>query len=48
MKNLSYKAYYFGTGGTKVMALITCPDCGSEISDSMNNSPHCNYSKKEV
>lgn len=25
------------------MALITCPECGKEVSDTANNCPNCGY-----
>ena len=28
------------------MALIQCPECGKEISDTINKCPHCGYSVK--
>lgn len=32
------------------MALITCPECGKEVSDTANNCPNCGYpiAQKEV
>jgi hypothetical protein len=30
------------------MALIKCPECGQEISDTVKNCPHCGYKIKEL
>lgn len=30
------------------MALISCPECGKEISDAARSCPHCGYSIREV
>lgn len=30
------------------MALINCPECGNEISDTANKCPHCGYACKSI
>ena len=30
------------------MALINCPECGKEMSDTVTNCPHCGYAYKEI
>lgn len=30
------------------MALISCPECGKEISDAARSCPHCGYSMREA
>lgn len=30
------------------MALINCPECGKEISDTTNKCPHCGYVQKSI
>ena len=30
------------------MALINCPECGKEISDTANKCPHCGYVRKSI
>lgn len=30
------------------MALINCPECGAEISDTANKCPHCGYTLKSI
>lgn len=29
------------------MALIKCPECGNQVSDTARNCPHCGYQLKE-
>lgn len=30
------------------MALVKCPECGKEISNSANKCPHCGYTIKSI
>jgi len=34
---------YSGVEGDRIMALVKCPECGKEISDTAPSCPHCGY-----